>query len=187
VNVAIPTIGIALAGITVGEIVQLTMVNVDGSVSSGPRGVAAPPAPPEPPPEFPAAPAPAVPAPAIPAAPPAPPPDPASPDPANPAPPPPDPAGPAPPAPPDPGRSVEPLLVHATNAVANRAAAARNGPRATAALRVIASLNLPPPCVCGRSIRALRHRREDYARRKEMPVLEVERWPAPNLGYDRGN
>jgi 5-methyltetrahydrofolate--homocysteine methyltransferase len=28
---------------------------------------------------------------------------------------------------------------------------------------------------------------EDYARRKAMPVLEVERWLAPNLGYDRGN
>jgi 5-methyltetrahydrofolate--homocysteine methyltransferase len=28
---------------------------------------------------------------------------------------------------------------------------------------------------------------EDYARRKGMPVLEVERWLAPNLGYDRGN
>jgi hypothetical protein len=27
---------------------------------------------------------------------------------------------------------------------------------------------------------------EDYARRKGMPVLEVERWLAPNLGYDRG-
>jgi 5-methyltetrahydrofolate--homocysteine methyltransferase len=28
---------------------------------------------------------------------------------------------------------------------------------------------------------------EDYARRKGMPVLEAERWLAPNLGYDRGN
>jgi 5-methyltetrahydrofolate--homocysteine methyltransferase len=28
---------------------------------------------------------------------------------------------------------------------------------------------------------------EDYARRKGMPVLEVERWLAPNLAYDRGN
>jgi len=28
---------------------------------------------------------------------------------------------------------------------------------------------------------------EDYARRKGMPTLEVERWLAPNLGYDRGN
>jgi 5-methyltetrahydrofolate--homocysteine methyltransferase len=28
---------------------------------------------------------------------------------------------------------------------------------------------------------------EDYARRKGVPVLEVERWLAPNLGYDRGN
>jgi 5-methyltetrahydrofolate--homocysteine methyltransferase len=28
---------------------------------------------------------------------------------------------------------------------------------------------------------------EDYARRKGMPVPEVERWLAPNLGYDRGN
>jgi 5-methyltetrahydrofolate--homocysteine methyltransferase len=28
---------------------------------------------------------------------------------------------------------------------------------------------------------------EDYARRKGIPVLEVERWLAPNLGYDRGN
>jgi len=28
---------------------------------------------------------------------------------------------------------------------------------------------------------------EDYARRKAMPVLEVERWLAPNLAYDRGN
>ncbi len=26
---------------------------------------------------------------------------------------------------------------------------------------------------------------EDYARRKEMPVAEVERWLAPNLGYER--
>jgi 5-methyltetrahydrofolate--homocysteine methyltransferase len=28
---------------------------------------------------------------------------------------------------------------------------------------------------------------EDYARRKGMPILEAERWLAPNLGYDRGN
>jgi 5-methyltetrahydrofolate--homocysteine methyltransferase len=28
---------------------------------------------------------------------------------------------------------------------------------------------------------------EDYARRKGIPVLEIERWLAPNLGYDRGN
>jgi 5-methyltetrahydrofolate--homocysteine methyltransferase len=28
---------------------------------------------------------------------------------------------------------------------------------------------------------------EDYARRKGLPVLETERWLAPNLGYDRGN
>jgi 5-methyltetrahydrofolate--homocysteine methyltransferase len=28
---------------------------------------------------------------------------------------------------------------------------------------------------------------EDYARRKGMPVPEIERWLAPNLGYDRGN
>ncbi len=26
---------------------------------------------------------------------------------------------------------------------------------------------------------------EDYARRKGMPVAEVERWLAPNLGYER--
>ena len=26
---------------------------------------------------------------------------------------------------------------------------------------------------------------EDYARRKGMPVAEVERWLSPNLGYDR--
>ncbi|MGH7293964.1 MAG: vitamin B12 dependent-methionine synthase activation domain-containing protein, partial [Polyangiaceae bacterium] len=26
---------------------------------------------------------------------------------------------------------------------------------------------------------------EDYARRKRMPVPEVERWLAPNLGYER--
>ena len=25
---------------------------------------------------------------------------------------------------------------------------------------------------------------EDYAKRKGMPVSEVERWLAPNLGYD---
>ncbi len=25
---------------------------------------------------------------------------------------------------------------------------------------------------------------EDYARRKDMPVAEIERWLAPNLGYD---
>jgi 5-methyltetrahydrofolate--homocysteine methyltransferase len=28
---------------------------------------------------------------------------------------------------------------------------------------------------------------EDYARRKGMPVPEIERWLAPNLAYDRGN
>ena len=25
---------------------------------------------------------------------------------------------------------------------------------------------------------------EDYARRKQVPVAELERWLAPNLGYD---
>ena len=28
---------------------------------------------------------------------------------------------------------------------------------------------------------------EDYARRKGVPILEMERWLAPNLAYDRGN
>jgi 5-methyltetrahydrofolate--homocysteine methyltransferase len=28
---------------------------------------------------------------------------------------------------------------------------------------------------------------EDYARRKGMPVPEIEKWLGPNLGYDRGN
>jgi 5-methyltetrahydrofolate--homocysteine methyltransferase len=28
---------------------------------------------------------------------------------------------------------------------------------------------------------------EDYARRKGMPIAEMERWLAPNLAYDRGN
>jgi 5-methyltetrahydrofolate--homocysteine methyltransferase len=28
---------------------------------------------------------------------------------------------------------------------------------------------------------------EDYARRKAVPVLEMEKWLAPNLAYDRGN
>jgi 5-methyltetrahydrofolate--homocysteine methyltransferase len=27
---------------------------------------------------------------------------------------------------------------------------------------------------------------EDYARRKNMPLAEIERWLAPNLGYERG-
>ena len=26
---------------------------------------------------------------------------------------------------------------------------------------------------------------EDYARRKQMSMVDVERWLAPNLGYDR--
>ncbi|MGH7195076.1 MAG: vitamin B12 dependent-methionine synthase activation domain-containing protein, partial [Candidatus Saccharimonadales bacterium] len=32
--------------------------------------------------------------------------------------------------------------------------------------------------------RVTRDQVEDYARRKQMPVAEVERWLAPNLGYD---
>src|SRR6476659_2564661 len=63
VNVAIPTIGTPLAGVTVGEIVQLTVVNPVRSVRPGPIGVT-PPAP--------AVPAPAVPVTAVPAAPPRP-------------------------------------------------------------------------------------------------------------------
>ena len=69
VNVAIPTIGTPLAGVTVGEIVQLTVVNPDRSVRPGPIGVA-PPVPAAP--EVPAVPAPAVPVAAVPAAPPRP-------------------------------------------------------------------------------------------------------------------
>jgi 5-methyltetrahydrofolate--homocysteine methyltransferase len=33
--------------------------------------------------------------------------------------------------------------------------------------------------------RLLRDQVEDYARRKGMPLEEVERWLSPNLGYDR--
>src|SRR6476619_4898373 len=58
VNVAIPTIGTPLAGVTVGEIVQLTVVNPVRSVRPGPIGVTPP--------------APAVPVTAVPAAPPRP-------------------------------------------------------------------------------------------------------------------
>ncbi len=32
--------------------------------------------------------------------------------------------------------------------------------------------------------RSHRDQVEDYARRKGMPVAEVERWLAPNLGYN---
>ena len=56
VNVAIPTIATPLAGVTVGEIVQLTVVNPDRSVRPGPIGVA-PPVPAAP--DVPAVPAPA--------------------------------------------------------------------------------------------------------------------------------
>src|SRR5437763_8823717 len=69
VNVAMPTIGTPLAGVTVGEIVQVTVVNPDRSVRPGPIGVTPPvPAPPD----VPAVPPPAVPAVVAPAAPPRP-------------------------------------------------------------------------------------------------------------------
>jgi 5-methyltetrahydrofolate--homocysteine methyltransferase len=32
--------------------------------------------------------------------------------------------------------------------------------------------------------RLSREQVEDYAKRKKMPVAEIERWLAPNLGYD---
>ncbi len=32
--------------------------------------------------------------------------------------------------------------------------------------------------------RIARDQVEDYARRKGMPLAEIERWLAPNLGYD---
>ncbi len=34
--------------------------------------------------------------------------------------------------------------------------------------------------------RLTRDQVEDYARRKGMPLAEVERWLSPNLGYDAG-
>jgi 5-methyltetrahydrofolate--homocysteine methyltransferase len=55
----------------------------------------------------------------------------------------------------------------------------------------------PPASVCGLFFahpkaryfsvdRITREQVEDYARRKGMKVKEVERWLAPNLGYDAG-
>src|SRR6266496_1439653 len=68
-NVAMPTIGTPLSGVTVGEIVQVTVVNPDRSVRPGPIGVT-PPVPAAP--DVPAFPAPAVPVAVVPAAPPRP-------------------------------------------------------------------------------------------------------------------
>src|SRR4051812_29581927 len=96
VNVAMPTIGTPVAGVTVGEIVQVTVVNPDRSVSPGPIGVTPPV------PEAPAVPVALVPAaPPRPAAPPALPPRPPAPPPLPPRPPV-VPATPAPLAPPAP-------------------------------------------------------------------------------------
>src|SRR3982750_4495881 len=106
VNVAMPTIGTPLAGVTVGEIVQVTVVNPARSVRPGPIGVTPPvPAPPD----VPAVPAvPVVVVPAAPArpAPPAPPPRPA----ALPPRPPPPPVVPATPAPLAPAAPVMPAV-----------------------------------------------------------------------------
>src|SRR3982751_553914 len=104
VNVAMPTIGTPVAGVTVGEIVQVTVVNPDRSVSPGPIGVP-PPVPAAP--EVPAVPVAVVPAaPPRPAAPPALPPRPPAPPPLPPRPP----AVPATPAPLAPAAPVIPAL-----------------------------------------------------------------------------